>query len=95
MWLVDFRMLMLIIIGGLDLGVLGFFGFDVATAVFGPHARVAYMAVVISAVWQLLRQRFNRTGSLRNLRAQYDLVIFRMADRLAAPWPRYSSEWVW
>jgi uncharacterized membrane protein YuzA (DUF378 family) len=59
MWLIDFPTLVLVIIGGLDLGVLGYFGFDVATAVFGPHARVAYMAVGISAVWQLLRQRFN------------------------------------
>lgn len=51
MWLIDFPTLVLIIIGGLDLGVLGFFGFDVATAVFGPHARIAYMAVGVSAVW--------------------------------------------
>jgi uncharacterized membrane protein YuzA (DUF378 family) len=59
MWLIDFPTLVLIIVGGLDLGALGFFGFDAATAVFGPHTRIAYMAVGISAVWQLLRQRFH------------------------------------
>jgi uncharacterized membrane protein YuzA (DUF378 family) len=59
MWLIDFPTLVLIIVGGLDLGVLGFFGYDAATAVFGPHARIFYMAVGISAVWQLMRQRFH------------------------------------
>jgi uncharacterized membrane protein YuzA (DUF378 family) len=58
MWMTDFLTLVLIIAGGLDLGVLGFFGYDPATAVFGPHTQIAYMAVGISAVWQLLRQRF-------------------------------------
>jgi uncharacterized membrane protein YuzA (DUF378 family) len=58
MWLIDFLTLVLIIVGGLDLGILGFFGYDAAAAAFGPYARIAYMAVGISAVWQLMRQRF-------------------------------------
>ena len=58
MWLIDFPTLVLIIVGGLDLGVQGFFGYDAAAAAFGPHIRIAYMVVGISAVWQLLRQRF-------------------------------------
>jgi uncharacterized membrane protein YuzA (DUF378 family) len=58
MWLVDFPTLFFIIVGGLDLGVLGFFGYDAAAAVFGPHVKIAYMVVGVSAVWQLFRQRF-------------------------------------
>jgi uncharacterized membrane protein YuzA (DUF378 family) len=58
MWLIDFSTLVLIIVGGLDLGILGFFGYDTAAAAFGPYTRIAYMAVGISAVWQLTRQRF-------------------------------------
>jgi uncharacterized membrane protein YuzA (DUF378 family) len=41
------------------LGVLGFFGYDTAAPVFGPHIRIAYMAVGVSAVWQLMRQKFH------------------------------------
>ena len=59
MWLIDFPTLVLIIIGGFDLGVLGFFGFDAATARLDPYARIAYMAVGTSAVWQLMRQKFH------------------------------------
>ena len=58
MWLIDFSTLVLIIVGGLNLGVLGFFGDDAAAAAFGPHTQIAYMVVGISAVWQLMRQRF-------------------------------------
>ena len=59
MWIIDFPTLVLIIVGGLDLGVLGFFGYDAAAAAFGPNVRFAYMAVGVSAVWQLMRQRFH------------------------------------
>jgi uncharacterized membrane protein YuzA (DUF378 family) len=58
MWLIDFPTLIFIIVGGLDLGVLGFFGYDAAAAAFGAHAKIAYMVVGVSAVWQLFRQRF-------------------------------------
>jgi uncharacterized membrane protein YuzA (DUF378 family) len=58
MGLIDFPTLVFIIAGGLDLGVLGFFGYDAAAAVFGSHTRIAYMVVGVSAVWQLFRQRF-------------------------------------
>ena len=58
MWLIDFPTLILIIVGGLDLGVLGFFGYDAAAAAFGPNAKFAYMAIGLSAIWQLMRQRF-------------------------------------
>jgi uncharacterized membrane protein YuzA (DUF378 family) len=59
MWLIDFSTLVLIIASGLNLGVLGFFGYNTAAAAFGPHIQIAYMVVGISAVWQLLRQRFH------------------------------------
>jgi uncharacterized membrane protein YuzA (DUF378 family) len=58
MWLIDFPTLIFIIVGGLDLGVLGFFGYDAAAAAFGPDVKIAYMVVGVSAVWQLFRQRF-------------------------------------
>ena len=58
MWLIDFPTLVFIIIGGLNLGVLGFFGYDAAAAVFGSNVKIAYMVVGVSAVWQLFRQRF-------------------------------------
>jgi uncharacterized membrane protein YuzA (DUF378 family) len=58
MWLIDFPTLVFIIIGGLNLGVLGFFGYDAASAVFGAYTKIAYMVVGVSAVWQLFRQRF-------------------------------------
>jgi len=58
MWLIDFLTLIFVIIGGLNSGLLGFFGYDAAAAVFGPHVKIAYMVVGVSAVWQLFRQRF-------------------------------------
>ncbi len=45
-------------VAGLDLGVLGFFGYDAATALFGPYTKIAYMVMGCGAVWQLFRQRF-------------------------------------
>jgi len=59
MWLIDFPSLVLIIAAGLDLGALGFFEYDPAAAIFGSHVRIAYMVVGVSAVWQLLRQKFH------------------------------------
>jgi uncharacterized membrane protein YuzA (DUF378 family) len=59
LWLLDFPSLVLIIAGGFQLGLLGLFGWDAAAAIFGAHTKAAYIAVGISAVWQLLRQRFH------------------------------------
>jgi uncharacterized membrane protein YuzA (DUF378 family) len=58
MWIIDFPTLVLIIGAGLQLGLLGFFGWDVAGALFGAYTKIAYMLVGLSAVWQLRRQRF-------------------------------------
>jgi uncharacterized membrane protein YuzA (DUF378 family) len=54
---IDFSTLALLIVGGLGLGALGFFGYD-ATTELGPYVRVVYLAMGISAVWQLARQKF-------------------------------------
>ena len=59
LWLIDFPTLVLIIAAGLDLGARGFFEYDAAAAMFGEHVRIAYMVVGISAVWQLIRQKFH------------------------------------
>jgi len=59
MWILDFPSLLLIIAAGLQLGLLGLFGWDAAAAIFGAYAKVAYVVVGISAIWQLFRQRFN------------------------------------
>ena len=59
MWILDFPSLVLIIAAGLQLGLLGLFGWDAAAAVFGAYTKAAYIAVGMSAVWQLCRQRFH------------------------------------
>jgi uncharacterized membrane protein YuzA (DUF378 family) len=59
MWILDFPSLILIIAAGLHLGLLGLFGWDAAAAVFGAYTKAAFIAVGMSAVWQLFRQRFH------------------------------------
>jgi uncharacterized membrane protein YuzA (DUF378 family) len=49
--------LILVIIGGLNWGLVGLFGFDLVAAVFGngsPISRLVYVLVGLSAVWQLV-----------------------------------------
>jgi uncharacterized membrane protein YuzA (DUF378 family) len=58
MWILDFPSLVLIIAAGLQLGLLGLFGWDAAAAIFGSYTKAAYIVVGISAIWQLFRQRF-------------------------------------
>jgi len=57
MWLLDLVTLLLILAAGLDLGVLGLFGYDAAAALFGGYTRIAYSIVGCGAVWQLFRQQ--------------------------------------
>ena len=59
MWILDFPSLILTIAAGLQLGLLGLFGWDAALAIFGADTKAAYIVVGISAVWQLFRQRFH------------------------------------
>jgi uncharacterized membrane protein YuzA (DUF378 family) len=49
--------LVLLIIGGLNWGLVGLFGFDLVAALFGsmsPLSRVVYAIVGISALWQIV-----------------------------------------
>jgi uncharacterized membrane protein YuzA (DUF378 family) len=55
---IDFFSLILILIAGIELGLIGFFGFSFLTWLFGSWHFVAYDVVGVSAVWQIMRQRF-------------------------------------
>ena len=49
--------LILVIIGGLNWGLVGAFGFDLVAAIFGPMSaisRIVYVLVGLSALWQLM-----------------------------------------
>ena len=49
--------LVLLIVGGLNWGLVGLFGFDLVAAIFGEMSalsRVVYTLVGVSAVWQLI-----------------------------------------
>jgi uncharacterized membrane protein YuzA (DUF378 family) len=54
----DFFSLVLIVVAGIELGLIGFFGFSVVTWLFGSWRPLVYDAVGVSTVWQILRQRF-------------------------------------
>ena len=49
--------LLLVIVGGLNWGLVGLFSFDLVAAIFGEGSalsRLVYMLVGVSAVWQLV-----------------------------------------
>jgi uncharacterized membrane protein YuzA (DUF378 family) len=49
--------LVLLIIGGLNWGLVGLFGFDLVAAIFGEmsaFSRIVYCLVGLSALWQLI-----------------------------------------
>lgn len=49
--------LVLVIVGGLNWGLVGLLGFDLVAAIFGAGsvlARLVYVLVGVSAVWQLM-----------------------------------------
>ena len=56
---IDVISLVLLIIGGLNWGLVGFFQFDLVAALFGGQdallSRVVYALVGLSALWQLIR----------------------------------------
>ena len=69
--------LLLVIVGGLNWGLVGLFGFDLVATIFGPGsllARAVYVIVGASAVWQIvpLLKSFDSNGStlLRGSTAQ-------------------------
>ena len=49
--------LVLLIVGGLNWGLVGLFGFDLVAAIFGEMStlsRIVYTLVGLSAVWQII-----------------------------------------
>jgi uncharacterized membrane protein YuzA (DUF378 family) len=53
----DFLSLVMILLAGIELGLLGAFGFSLLGWLFGSWRSFAYDAVGVSAVWQFFRQR--------------------------------------
>lgn len=64
--------LALIIVGGINWGLVGAFQFDLVATIFGgqdaPLARVVYVLVGLSALWQIVP--LTRAGSAGEVRAQ-------------------------
>ncbi|WP_196259969.1 DUF378 domain-containing protein [Pelagibacterium limicola] len=57
--------LILVIVGGLNWGLVGLFGFDLVAALFGAGSalsRIVYVLVGLSAVWQIV-PLFSQFGS--------------------------------
>ena len=57
MKIVNTLTLVLLIVGGLNWGLVGLFGFDLVAAIFGEMSalsRVVYTLVGASALWQLI-----------------------------------------
>jgi uncharacterized membrane protein YuzA (DUF378 family) len=59
MWFLDFPSLVLVIAAGIQLGLLSLFGWDAAGTIFGSYAPIVFEIMGLSAIWQLLRQRFH------------------------------------
>jgi uncharacterized membrane protein YuzA (DUF378 family) len=67
--------LLLIIVGGINWGLVGLFQFDLVAAIFGGEdaalARIVYILVGISALWQLYPLvRATQSGEITAERAQ-------------------------
>ena len=57
MRIVNVITLVLLIVGGINWGLVGLFGFDLVAALFGafsPLSRIVYTLVGVSALWQLI-----------------------------------------
>lgn len=54
---IDFLTLILILVAGIELGLIGFFGFSFLAWLFGSWRPAAYDIIGVSAVWQISRQR--------------------------------------
>jgi uncharacterized membrane protein YuzA (DUF378 family) len=59
MWCIDFPSLILVILGGIQLGLIGLFGFESAVFLPDNYAKPLFALVGFSAVWQLFRQKFH------------------------------------
>jgi len=58
MWFLDFSTLVLIIAVGMQLGLQALFGWDLAGTIAGNWAPDVFMAMGLSSVSQLFRQKF-------------------------------------
>jgi uncharacterized protein len=57
MRVINLLTLILVIVGGLNWGLVGLFDFNLVSAIFGdmsPVSRLVYVLVGVSAVWQLV-----------------------------------------
>ena len=57
MRVINLLTLILVIVGGLNWGLVGLFDFNLVSAIFGdmsPLSRLVYVLVGVSAVWQLV-----------------------------------------
>jgi uncharacterized membrane protein YuzA (DUF378 family) len=55
---IDLLTLLCVLAAGVQVGLLGFFGFNAAEWAFGTQSALAYQIAGASTVWQLLRQRY-------------------------------------
>ena len=64
----DWIAMIILVIGGLNLGLMGFFGFDLIAAVFGTMSfltRVIYAVIGLSAIYTLvISPALGRRGSI-------------------------------
>jgi len=56
---IDFLTLILIVLGGIQLGLIGLFGFDSAVFLPDSYAKPLFVLTGFSAIWQLFRQKFH------------------------------------
>lgn len=62
--ILDWLALALLIVGGLNWGLVGLFGIDVVSSIFGPGSmlsRVIYIAVGVAAIWGFALSRLGPT----------------------------------
>jgi len=58
MWAIDHSSMILIILAGLDLGIKGAFGIDLALKYLGGFEKIMFVIIGLAAIWQFARQRF-------------------------------------
>ncbi|WP_427914471.1 DUF378 domain-containing protein [Ramlibacter sp. MMS24-I3-19] len=62
--ILDWLALILLIVGGLNWGLVGLFGIDVVASIFGPGStlsRIIYIAVGVAAIWGFALSRLGPT----------------------------------
>ena len=83
---IDWIAMILLIIGGLNWGLVGLFSFDLVAAIFGEMSalsRIVYVAVGLSALWSLYtasKLSSARTGAETTRRTAYSGPERRRVD---------------